>query len=361
MDQNNIQDIKYNKKKKRWQRNVQRMLDSLKKNSRYIGAGVILVAILLIVALGMDGKDQPASGFIIGGDSNVDGLQEDAEPTVSELITNYYTAYANGDVATITTLATPVSEREQGYISLFSQYVDAYQNLKFYTLEGTERGSYLVSVYVDVKFTGVDTLAPGLDFFYVRTNEEGALYIDNLYSQYNLKNKDNALDTEVYTLIQEFQQREDVIALLTDAQAKFDAALVADANLTTVLQVTIPEAISNWMTELVAANPEMLPETPSTEVPVTETPETEVPVTETPETEVPVESETPEVITFEEGTVITIKETLNVRKGMNTSTDRVGVVYQGEKVTVIMSYAEGWTKIQFNGDETGYIRSDLLQ
>ena len=45
-----------------------------------------------------------------------------------------------------------------------------------------------------MKFKDVDTVAPGLDFFYVRTNEDGSVYIDNLYSQYNLKIKENALD-----------------------------------------------------------------------------------------------------------------------------------------------------------------------
>ena len=52
---------------------------------------------------------------------------------------------------------------------------------------------YLVSVSMEIKFTGVDTTAPGLDFFYVRTNDDGTLYIDNLYSQYNLANQELSL------------------------------------------------------------------------------------------------------------------------------------------------------------------------
>ncbi len=124
----------------------------------------------------------------------------DAHAEVNTLIQQYYTAYAAGDVATLSTLATPVSANEQSYISMFSQYVDEYRNIKCYTKPGLDEKSYLVSVSMEIKFTGVDTLAPGLDFFYVRTNESGALYIDNLYCQYNLANQENALDTSVQNL-----------------------------------------------------------------------------------------------------------------------------------------------------------------
>ena len=40
--------------------------------------------------------------------------------------------------------------------------------------------------------------------------------------------------------------------------------------------------------------------------------------------------------------------------------DKVGVAYAGEKVTVVMSYAEGWTKVTWK-NKTGYIKTDLLK
>ena len=106
---------------------------------------------------------------------------------------------------------------------------------------------------------------------------------------------------------------------------------------------------------------------PETEVPETETPETEVPDTtgqesETPEPEseaVQPESES-DMISFAEGTIITLGSATKVREGMSTETDVVATLYKGEKVTVVMSYAEGWTKVTWK-NKTGYIRSDLLQ
>ena len=71
-------------------------------------------------------------------------IQVDANENINALITQYYTAYAAGDVTTLSSIATPISANEQSYIGLFSQYVDEYQNIKCYTKTGLDANSYLV-------------------------------------------------------------------------------------------------------------------------------------------------------------------------------------------------------------------------
>ena len=61
-----------------------------------------------------------------------------------------------------------------------------------------------------------------------------------------------------------------------------------------------------------------------------------------------------------EGTVITLSDTVNIRSSMSETASKVGTAYTGEQVTVVMSYAEGWTKVTYNG-QTGYIKSSLLK
>ena len=61
-----------------------------------------------------------------------------------------------------------------------------------------------------------------------------------------------------------------------------------------------------------------------------------------------------------EGTVITLTESTNIRSDMSETASKVGTAFSGEKVTVVMSYAEGWTKVTWNG-KTGYIKTSLLQ
>lgn len=351
-----IKDIKYNRKRRRTP--LQKAMDFVGKNIRYFAAAAIFGLMIIVVAFFMDKDAEEAT--VQYSEDGVELFEVDAYPAIMALIEEYYAAYAAGDLDTLQSIATPVSEHELAYMTLFSQYVESYENLTFYTKSGLDGSSYLVNVYLEMKFEGVDTLAPGLDFFYVRTNEEGVLYIDNSYSEYNMKNNDNPLDVNIHNLINEHEQSEDLIALLTDTSAKFNAAVEADPNLATMINETIPAAASEWMAGIMQGVEPPVAETPVTEVPETEVVETEVPEeTETEEPESESESETA-VLSFPEGTVITIEEATNVRKEMSTDSDIVETLYRGEKVTVVMSYAEGWTKVKW-GNKTGYIRSDLLQ
>ncbi len=61
-----------------------------------------------------------------------------------------------------------------------------------------------------------------------------------------------------------------------------------------------------------------------------------------------------------EGDTVRLSESVNVRRSMSESADRVGLAYEGDVVTVIMSYAEGWTKVSWNG-QTGYVKTEFLR
>jgi len=361
-----IKDIKYNNKRKKHKFGkgpLDEALEFVKKYVRYFAAGAIFILLIVVASFFMKKDDKPVT--VQYSEDGVELFAVNEHPEVMTLIQQYYESYAAGDFATLQTLAAPFSEHELAYMELVSRYIDGYQNLTFYTKSGLDASSYLVNVYVEIKFAGVDTLAPGLDFFYVRTNEEGNLYIDNAYSEYNMKYNDNPLDVNIHNLINEHEQHEDLLELLSETTTKFNAALGADANLYTMLHDTIPAATAEWMANLMQGVEPPTPQVPETETLDTEVQNTETPEPETETSEVP-ESETPEpeseepTLSFPAGTVITIDEAINVRKEMTTESALVDTLYLGEKVTVVQSYAEGWTKVEW-GNKTGYIRTDLLQ
>ena len=412
------------------------VLRFIREHIRYFAAGALVVVLVIVLAMCAKPKGSDSDVVVNATESTQateEAYQVDANENINALITQYYTAYAAGDVTTLSSIATPISANEQSYIGLFSQYVDEYQNIKCYTKTGLDENSYLVSVSMEIKFTGVDTTAPGLDFFYVRTNDDGSLYIDNLYSQYNLANQENALDTSIQNLIGQFESESDVMALQSEVQTRYDEALAADENLTNMIQTTIPAAIKDWVSQMAAqAATEQTEAAEATEQPETEQPqETEqqeeiIQQTDTLATKdrvnvraaADVESEKlgtldqgtvvtrtaiagdwsvidyngtagyvkNEFLTYDlpdttadsnsdssadnsdstnaasiaEGTVIMLQNTTNIRSGMSEDSSKVGTAYAGEKVTVVMSYAEGWTKVKWNG-ETGYITTTLLQ
>ena len=63
---------------------------------------------------------------------------------------------------------------------------------------------------------------------------------------------------------------------------------------------------------------------------------------------------------YSEGDTITLSDSVNVRSSMSETADRVGLAYKGDVLTVIMSYAEGWTKVSWNG-QTGYVKTEYLR
>ncbi len=430
---------------------TKKILDFIKKNIRYFTAGALFIALLVVLIFftGNKSKEQGNSvqnTEVVSEAVTEEAFQKSENEEINELIKNYYAAYAAGDIETLLTMASPVSANEQAYISLYSQYVEEYQNQVYYIKQGLDANSYIVSVYLEVKFDGVDTVAPGLDMFYVRTNEDGKLYIDNLYSQYNMRLNESALDTSVNALIKEYTNQEEFKELLAEVQKKYEDAVAADEALATMANVTIPEAISSWAAEIAQQSTEVAQATEEESEEASEdennSDDNEDAESESEDNEESDDNENSddeenedaettsekvktldkvnirekadqnseklgqaakgetftrtgtegewsiidyngtkgyiksEYLTTDvssdneggeaaangltEGTKITLENTTNIRSSMDETSDKVGVAYPGETVTVVMSYAEGWTKVKWNG-ETGYVKTDLLQ
>ena len=425
----------------------------IKKYKRYVAAGVLFIAMVVILtkctgpvtdAL----KDPTAAGQVAENSGQTEEFQVDAISEVNELISNYYSAYAAGDVTALDMLAQPISDTEKSYIKVFSEYVESYDNLSCYTKSGLNDGEYVVSVYLEMKFKDIVTAAPGLDFFYLRTNESGKLYIDNAYSQFNQSNMEESTEADVQALINEFEQAEDVLELQAEVQQKYEQAIAADPELDKMANETIPNTIAAWVHSLTEAgntDAESSEETNGQEKPAeedaskddpkeaeaseegdskedkeTENPDGEAktayamdginlrkgagtkkaivtqiplgaklkiyPATEkdgwvkavydgnkgyvkreyvtTKKSKVPSGTDTAgnneSAKALPPGKKVTLSDSVNVRVSMSETADKVGLAYQGDTVEVIQSYAEGWTKVKWNG-ETGYIKTELIK
>ncbi len=209
---------------------------------RYFLAGVIFVIIILLLAFVV--SKQTAS------DENVSGVykdfQVDANAELNSLIVNYYNAYAAGDINALSTYASPISDGEASYIKFISQYIEAFNVVNVYSKQGLDDGSYLVSVHVKEKFVGIPTPAPGLEFFYVRTNENGMLYIDNSYGTYNQKEKEISTDPKIQDVIDIYNERPDVMKLKKMVEEELEEALKADPELNKFVTETIRTKIGEW-------------------------------------------------------------------------------------------------------------------
>jgi hypothetical protein len=242
--------------------NWKEIIDWCIANRRFFIAAVLFVALLVLLRsctgqgsvttpdVGTDSTEQStentgAADFTLDTD-----FAQDAYEEVNNLIAAYFEAYASADIDTLETIASPISENEKSYIRVFSQYIEDYENIVCYTKAGLTEDSYLVSAYFDLKFYDVATTAPGLDFFYVETAEDGTVSINNRYSSYNLSRTENDLDPNIYALILKFEQQEDSVALREQVEDAYSEAVASDVDLAAMLSTTIPNAMSDWMNSL---------------------------------------------------------------------------------------------------------------
>lgn len=411
---------------------VEKVQKIAKKNLHFIiiGIVVIIVAVCLLVfgvrrimeRRAAENSEQPLSS---------QEYERDENEQVNELITTYYGCYADGDTESILAYAYPMSDAEKSYIQMYSGYVENYQDIVCYTKTGAEDGSYIVSASFNVKYQDVDTVAPGLDFFYVRTDEDGSLYIDNVYSPFNLLHQEYSLDQTIVQLIQEYESGDDVISLQAGIQTSYEQALEQDPALRTMVEETLANAVNTWNTEHEAAMQQQEEEAQQQvqqeqqtqeqqQAQEQQTQEQQAQTDTVTETEnrawvyvndtvnirqQPNESSAvlasatsgsqvrqiattsngwvrirtgdiegyikAEYISTEavsntssggsvsDGQTIRLTSSVNIRSAMSESSDRVGLAYAGESVTVVQSYSEGWCRVNWNG-QTGYVRTDVL-
>lgn len=417
--------------------------DFIKTYKRYLAAGALFVAMVVILAKCTgpvtDAPKEPVQDEQTANQPDLtEAFQVDAIPEVNTLISSYYEAYAKGDVAALEPIAQPMSETEKSYIKVFSEYVESFEKLSCYTKSGLCSGEYVVSVYLEMKFKDVATAAPGLDFFYVRTNENGELYIDNAYSQFNQSNMEKSTDADVQALINEFEQADDVVELQSEVQQKYEQAVASDAQLDEMANEVIPNAIGAWVQSLKevqdkpsdeeAAQGESADDSATEDNSDDKTSDeekkensdgdaktayamdginlrkgpgtnkevlTQIPLggklkiypdTEkdgwvkatyggkkgyvkreyvtTKQSKVPSAGDTAQEDTSAQalpaGKEVTLSDSVNVRVSMSETASKVGLAYQGDTVKVIQSYAEGWTKVEWNG-QTGYIKTELIK
>ncbi len=194
----------------------------LHKNGRYsIMAGMLVVILIGIVMLVNNKGTSSADPKARAEKVLKEDYQVDENEAVTKLMKNYYKYYAEGNVDKMKEIATPISKLEQSYIKMFSERVEKYKNIKCYTKEGLDKDSYIVSVTMDMKFPKIKTTIPSLETFYVRTDDKGNLYIDNLYSTFNyIATNEKDVDSSVSEFIDKYEEQDDFVKLANDIEKK---------------------------------------------------------------------------------------------------------------------------------------------
>ena len=316
---------------------------------RYFLAGIIFILIVLLLAFVISKRttaDEDISGVY-------QDFQVDANVELNSLIINYYNAYAAGDISALQTYASPISDSEASYIKFLSQYIEAFNVVHVYSKPGLDDGSYLVSVYVEEKFVGINTPAPGLEFFYVRTNENGMLYIDNSYGTYNQKENEISLDPKIQSVIEIYNERNDVMKLKQMVEDELNKALASDAELNKFVTETIRTKIGEWKAQYKAQRDQ---QNAINDAKAKEAADAQAKAQQDAQAAAQAVAQAAAEEANASTVVITTK--VNVRDGASETSNVIGTLDGG---TQVVKYSEenGFTKINFNGGRA-YVKSDFI-
>lgn len=251
-------------------------------------------------------------------------LEENAHADVNDLINRYFAAMTSGDTAAIQSMQNDSQQKELLKIEKESAYIDEFDGIKVYTKPGPLNGSYVTFVYYEIKFSGIDTLAPGLTTLYICPNESGMLYINSML---------NDQDTEY---IKTVVGQQDVVDVFSLVETKYAEAIDTDGNLKSFMEglsAKLDAEVSEAMAAMEAANNEGNPE-------------------ETAQEEQPTENVVAEKVKA--------TDTVNVRTSDSENADKLGQIAMGDTITRYEAKENGWSRVDYNGQD-GYIKSEYLE
>lgn len=346
---------------------VDKIIGFVKEHSRYFALGGLFVVLVLIL-LFFTGEDfnkkriAKINSIEVSGEKYVPekNFKVDAYPEVNQLIKEYFDAYVVADFTRLDNIVMPLSDMEKSYITMMSQFYEEYQNITCYTKRGLSKDSYIVSACFDIKFINQDTTAPSMLLFYVQTNEDGKLYINNLYSDFNMKYSEQKIDKNVYAALRKYTTQDDYLELYNQIEEDYNQLIKQNNEIYQLTRRFIPGVRQNWEDTVYYVEPVETPEeTENSEAPAPSETPSETPA---PQPETTPQPETPAPVI--EKVKVSSNMNVRVRSGSGTSFSKVGDAYNGD-VFVKLGEETGsdgktWIKIQYNESVVGYIRSDFV-
>lgn len=347
---------------------TEKALQFIKEQKRYFVAGGLFVCFVLILVFftgdafiadrlaKLNGKEVSGENYVPDAEFEVD-----AYPELNQLIQSYFDAYVNADFTTLETLAQPVSDMEKNYITTMSQFYESYQNVKCYTKHGLSKDSYIVSACFDIKFAGQDVTAPSMLLFYVQTDKDGGLYINNLYSDFNMQYAEVAINKDVYTALRKYTMQDDYLELYNQVEVAFNQLIRENMEIYQLTKRTIPGIRQLWEDSVyyVQTEPDTSDDTQTTEDGTT------VPDQNEP-TDTPDDTQTPdEPVAVTKVKIVNVTQNVNIREKASASSADIGDAFLGDVYVKLGIETDGngeeWTKIQFEGNKEGYVKSSFVQ
>lgn len=162
-----------------------------------------------------------------------DTFRRDSVPEILDLMKTYFDARAGADAETMNRIygggevSEAELEAEKTRMRSNAKYVQGFENVTTYVMDGTTADAWLVYTVADIRFLSVKTPAPMIMWCYVKKDAEGNyLIVDNA-----------SLSENVLQLIDVANHSEEVRRLASNVNVRLKEALTADEELNSVYGV----------------------------------------------------------------------------------------------------------------------------
>ena len=292
--------------------------ESMAKNYRYfiVGGLFLILVIVLVIFLATRGTDVVKEGEQNSAIEDIassvevpkDKYEQDAYPNVNTICTSYMNAMSIGDSDTMASLSNALSDERRAFFEAQAQYISQYADYHFYTKAGPEENSYLVLVTYTLQIVSDANKLPALCSLYVCTDESGTLYINN---------SDLSENDEAYILA--LASQDDFKQLQDDVQLAYNDMLEKNPDLSARVtelrgQINSAAQAAEEAAALAAANAKTVRAT----------------------------------------------DVVNIRSSSSTDSEILGKTSQGQEFTRYEVLENGWSKIDYNGQEA-YIKTEYLE
>ncbi|MCI7814624.1 MAG: SH3 domain-containing protein [Lachnospiraceae bacterium] len=223
------------------------------------------------------------------------------DPAILAIVQKYYKAHQDHDTVTLQKIVNPYTEEMEN--DLDNASIVSYNNIETYSEAGPKDRSYIVCVYYEQQIQDLDALVPQLALLYLRTDDEGFLYI-----------ADPNEDETTKQAVEAFSEEEEVVKIINETKEKTRQLRDSD------------EGVRKWLQQMAA---------------------------DEGQTETDVQTDPNESVMHAN------TDDVNIRSESNTDSEILGVLSQGDEVTVLGDAGNGWINIEFQGI-TGYVANEFL-
>lgn len=308
--------------------------EKMSGNFKYLVVGglflvLVIVLVIFLLTRGTDVATEETESPIDAITSSVevpkDKYEQDAYPNVNSICTSYMDAMSAGDSATMASLSNALSDERRAFFEAQAQYIGQYSDYHFFTKVGPEENSYLVLVTYNLLILGDANKVPALCSLYVCTDPAGTLYINN---------SDLSSDDEAYILA--LASQDDFKKLQDDVQLEYNQLMESNSELSSKVS-----ELRNQINTDVQAKLEAKKQA-----------ETEAAA-----------AQAAEIAAAEKAaaaTTVRATDVVNIRASASTEADSLGKASQGQEFTRYEVMENGWSKIEYNGQEA-YIKTEYLE